>query len=101
MKQAFRKFLYRATFLPLLLVGAPALAGPVRTTLPDTEAGRIGAAVIAQINAGSPEQTEQWAPTILSPAIDPAAKEAILTQLAIAARESGRLAQGRRIAGRD
>ncbi|HEY6965217.1 MAG TPA: hypothetical protein VI407_08360 [Erythrobacter sp.] len=40
-----------------LLAGSAALAGSVSTTLPDTEAGRIGAEVIAQINAGSPEQT--------------------------------------------
>lgn len=89
MKQAFRKIFYRATLFAPLLAGAPALAGSVSTTLPDTEAGRIGAAVIAQINAGSPEQTGQWAPTILSSAFDQAAKEAILTQLAVAARESG------------
>lgn len=89
MKRAFRNILYSAAFLAPLLAGAPALAGPVSTTLPDTEAGRIGAAVIAQINAGNPEQTEAWASTILSPAFDPAAKETILTQLAVAARESG------------
>ena len=89
MKQAFRKIFYRATLFAPLLAGAPALAGPVSTTLPDTEAGRIGAAAIAQINAGSPEQTEAWAPTILSSAFDQAAKEAILTQLHVAARESG------------
>ncbi|HSF12763.1 MAG TPA: serine hydrolase domain-containing protein [Erythrobacter sp.] len=89
MKRAIRKSLFYASFLAPLLAGAPALAGPISTTLPDTEAGRIGAAVIAQINAGSPEQTEQWVPTILSPAFDPATKDAILTQLAVAARESG------------
>lgn len=89
MKRAFRKTLLRASLLTPLLAGAPALASPVSTRLPDSEAGRIGTAVIAQINAGSAEQTEQWVPTILSPAFDPAGKEAILTQLAVAARESG------------
>lgn len=89
MKRAFLKNLLRTSFVLPLLAGAAALAQPISTTLPDTEAGRIGAAVIAQINTGSPEQTGQWVPTILSPAFDPAGKEAILKQMAVAARESG------------
>lgn len=69
--------------------GTAAFAEPISTTIPDTEAGRIGSAVIAHINAGSPEQTGQWAQTILSPAFDPAARDAILSQLRVAARDSG------------
>lgn len=89
MKQAFRKALICGPLLVPLAAGSAALAGSVSTTLPDTEAGRIGAEVIAQINAGSPEQTGKWLPTILSPGFDQEAKEAMLAQLAVAARESG------------
>ena len=89
MKRAFRKALICGPLLVPLAAGSAALAGSVSTTLPDTEAGRIGAEVIAQINAGSPEQTGKWLPTILSPGFDQEAKEAMLAQLAVAARESG------------
>lgn len=95
MTRASRKPLSSASFLAPLLTfaavvsGSAGLAGPISMTLPDTEAGRIGAAVIAHINAGAPEQTGQWVPTILSPALDPAARKAILTQIAVAVRDSG------------
>lgn len=69
--------------------GPAALAGPISTTLPDTEAGRIGAAMIAHINSDTPEQIGEWVPTVLSSAFDPAAKGMILTQIAATVRDSG------------
>jgi CubicO group peptidase (beta-lactamase class C family) len=93
--RGYRKVRFCSSLLSPLLAfaaavsGPAALAGPISMTLPDTEAGRIGAAVIAHINAGSPEQTREWVPTILSPAFDPAAKEAIIKQIAAANRDSG------------
>lgn len=65
------------------------LAGPVSTTLPDTEAGRIGAAMIAHINSDTTEQIGEWVPSVLSTAFDPAAKGMILTQIATTVRDSG------------
>lgn len=69
--------------------GSAALAGPVSATLPDTEAGRIGGAMIAHINSDTKEQIGEWVPTVLSSTFEPAAKEMILKQLASAARDSG------------
>ena len=95
MTRAYRKPLSRSSLLAPLLAcaaavsGSAALAQPISTTMPDTEAGRIGAAVIAQINAGKPEQTREWAPTILSSSADPNAGELFPKQLAMAARDSG------------
>lgn len=95
MTRAYRKALtYSSLFPPLLacvaaVSGSAALAGPISTTMPDTEAGRIGAAVIAHINAGSPEQTREWVPTILSPSVDTNARDLLLKQLTLAARDSG------------
>lgn len=69
--------------------GSASLAGPVSSTLPDTEAGRIGAAVIAHINSDTTEEIGDWVSTVLSPAFDPAAKGVILAQLAATVRDSG------------
>lgn len=95
MIRAYRKALSCSSLLAPLLAcaaavsGAAARAEPISTTMPDTEAGRIGAAVIAQINAGSPEQIRQWVPTILSSSADPNAGDLFPKQLALAARDSG------------
>jgi D-alanyl-D-alanine carboxypeptidase len=95
MIRAYRKALSCSSLIAPLLAcaaavsGAAALAEPISTTMPDTEAGRIGAAVIAQINAGSPEQIRQWVPTILSSSADPNAGDLFPKQLALAARDSG------------
>jgi len=95
MIHATRRNLFASSLLaPVLVVvgvlsASPALAGPISTTLPDTEAGRIGAAVIDQINAGNPEKIGQWLPTILSSSVDPNAGEVFPKQLAMAARDSG------------
>jgi len=75
--------------LALAASSAPASASSISTTLPDTAAGKIGAMVIAHINSDSPAVIEQWAPTILSPALDPEMRAGILKQLAVAARDSG------------
>lgn len=95
MMRPHRKSHARARLLAPLLAclaatsGSAAQAGPISTTLPDTEAGRIGSAVIAHINAGAPDHTGSWLQTILSPAFDPAARDAIKAQLVVAARDSG------------
>lgn len=95
MTRAYRKALSCSSLLAPLLAcaaavsGAAAQAEPISTTMPETEAGRIGAAVIAQINAGSPEQIRQWVPTILSSSADPNAGNLFPKQLALAARDSG------------
>lgn len=93
------RFICRKQFLSSLLApvlamtaaitAPPAEAGPVSTALPDTAAGKIGGMVIAQINAKSPIAIRDWATTLLPSSYDPAAREAILKQLALAARDSG------------
>lgn len=95
MIRAFRRTRLRSSFFTPVLAciaaipASAALAGTISETLPDTEAGRIGAAVIAHINTARPGETEPWLHTILSPAFDPAAKEAIAKQFAVAVRDSG------------
>ena len=88
--------LVTAVIGPILALGA-AVSGPVAVaatiskTLPDTAAGQIGGMVIARINAESPDAIQQWASTILSPAMDAETRAGILKQLAVAARDSGGL----------
>ncbi len=95
MSRSKRKTLRASLLLAPLLAcaaavsGSAALAGPVSATLPDTEAGRIGGAMIAHINSDTKEQIGEWVPTVLSSTFEPAAKEMILKQLALAARDSG------------
>lgn len=95
MMRPYRNGLACSSLLATLLAcaaavtSAVALAEPISTTMPDTEAGRIGAAVIAQINGGKPEETRQWVTTILSPSVDAKAREVFHKQLALAARDSG------------
>ncbi len=75
--------------LASVLASTSALAGPISTTMPDTAAGRIGAAVIARINADSPAAIERWVPTILSPSVDAEMRANLAKQLAVAVRDSG------------
>ena len=78
--------LVTAVIGPILALGA-AVSGPVAVaatiskTLPDTAAGQIGGMVIARINADSPDAIQQWASTILSPAMDAETRAGILKQL--------------------
>lgn len=67
----------------------PASAGPVSTTMPDTPAGKIGEMVIAHINADTATSIQQWAPLILSPAVDADMRSAFIRNLALAVRDSG------------
>lgn len=79
-----------APILSLAVALSPGAAqASIATTLPETPAGKIGGQVIAQINTNTPDGIQQWAPTILSSALDAEARAAILTQLAVAARDSG------------
>lgn len=80
-----------AAFLAVtaVIAGAPAVAGPVSTTMPDTVGGEIGTEVIERINSDTADGISQWALTILSPAVDPAMQATFVSQLAVAVRESG------------
>lgn len=75
--------------LTAAVASSSASAGPISTTLPDTVAGKIGATIIAHINADTPDSIQQWAPTILSTSVDADTRTAILKQLAVAVRDSG------------
>ena len=66
-----------------------ASTSPISTTLPDTEAGRIGGMLITHINTDTPERIQQWAPTILSTSVDANARSALFKQLAVAVHDSG------------
>lgn len=79
---------------PILVLAAAvasssALAGQVSTTMPDTAAGKIGAAMIARINADNAETIQQWATTILSGSVDAEMRASLVKQLAVAVRDSG------------
>lgn len=95
MKLSIRPALFVSSLLaPILAFSATVAsssvsADPISTTIPYTVAGKIGRAVIAHINADSPESIQQWAPTILSTSVDADARAAVLKQLAVAVRDSG------------
>ncbi len=74
---------------PVLACAAMPAAAQISTTLPETDAGRIGESVIAHINADTAQGIQQWAPSILSAAVDAETRTAFLRQLAVAVRESG------------
>jgi D-alanyl-D-alanine carboxypeptidase len=65
-----------------------AIAGPT-ATLPDTPAGKLGAALIEHVNTDSAEQIRSWAPTILSPDMDATEQANFVTSLVEAVRDSG------------
>lgn len=73
----------------IAFAGPPASADPVSPTLPDTVAGALAETLMAHINSDTPESIQQWAPAILSAAVDADARAAILKQLAVSARDSG------------
>lgn len=75
--------------LTATVAGSSASAGTISTIMPTTAAGEIGKAVIAHINADTPDTIRQWAPTILSTQVDADMRAAIAKQLAVAARDSG------------
>jgi hypothetical protein len=94
MPHAIRLSVFVSPLFSLLLAlagaaGQPANASPISTTLPDTAAGNIGKQVIAHINADSAAGIRQWAPAILSTSVGADERAAFLTQLAVAARDSG------------
>lgn len=72
-----------------VLGASNATAGSVSKTMPDTEAGAIGAAMIAHINSDTPDGIRTWAPSILSPSIDAEMRAALVKQLAVAVSDSG------------
>ena len=76
-------------FLLLLPIVSTASAAPA--TLPDSAVGRLSSELIRHVNAGTPEQVRQWAPSVLSAAMDHDDKVAFVTDLVSAARESGGL----------
>ena len=92
---SIRSLTLRSTFLaPALALAAsfasaPAQAGPVSRELPGTIAGELGGQMIAHINSDTPDAIKLWASSVLSPSVDSAMREAFLTQLAVAARDSG------------
>jgi len=71
-----------------LLIPATAAAQPV-TIMPDTEAGKIGSALIKHINADDPQTIRTWAATILSSSIANADKADFIGKLSSAVRDSG------------
>lgn len=74
-----------------LLIPARAVAGPV-AAMPDTEAGKIGSALIERINQGDPQSTRIWAETILSHSMAKTDKAEFVGKLSSAARDSGGIA---------
>ena len=70
-------------------VAISASAAPV--TLPDSAVGKLAGGLIRHVNADTPEQMRQWAPTVLSPAIARAEQVNFVEKLAEAARDSGGL----------
>src|ERR1700761_1280225 len=82
----------RATAASLLLAAslAPVVATATNvTTLPDSPVGRLGGELIQHINHDTPARIRQWAPSVLSASIAQDDKDAFLTDLGSAARESG------------
>lgn len=95
MPQSIRPRLFLTSLLaPVLAIAATlaapaAQAGQVSTTLPDSAAGKIGGMLIARINDGDADSVRQWAESLLPASFDPAARETVVKQLALAVRESG------------
>lgn len=76
----------------LLCAGLPAVAAtPAATALPDTPVGQLAGELIRHVNSDSAAQIRPWAATMLSPSIEPDDKQAFITDLASAARDSGGL----------
>lgn len=71
-----------------LLIPATAAANPL-TTMPDTDTGKIGSALIEHINNDDPQAIRTWAETILSSAIAETDKADFIGKLASAVRDSG------------
>lgn len=61
----------------------------ISTVLPDTDVGKLGGEVIQHINTDTAAHIQQWAPTILSPAVADQDKADFLKGLAFAVRDSG------------
>jgi D-alanyl-D-alanine carboxypeptidase len=64
-------------------------AAATLTTLPDSPAGRLGGELIQHINSDSPARIRQWASGMLSSSVAQDDKDAFLTDLSSAARDSG------------
>lgn len=71
------------------LVASPAYAASA--TLPDTAVGRLAKEVIQRVNADTPAEVRQWAPSVLAASIANDDKAAFVTDLVSAARDSGGL----------
>lgn len=85
-----RRFFFIPIFAFATFFSASAAsAASTSTTLPNTPAARIGGELIRHLNADTPEQIRQWAPTILSSTIDEGARTDIVKTLVSAARDSG------------
>ncbi|MBE1159898.1 beta-lactamase family protein [Dyella sp. 7MK23] len=59
--------------------------------LPDTPVGRIAAELMRHANTDTPAQIRQWAPTLLSTSVADDDRQAFVTDLVSAARDSGGL----------
>lgn len=90
----WRTLLLSLLWVPSLALSTPApdstpSVGRISTRLPDTVAGKIGAAMIAHINTDSAESIQLWANTILSTSVDASARATLQKELAVATRDSG------------
>lgn len=80
----------RLCFLPLLAFATTtALASTAPATLPDSAVGKLGGELIRHINADTVAQIRQWAPTLLSAAINKEEGASFIDGLTSAARDSG------------
>ena len=91
-KYVIRKcFLVPILVLGTLLLASTTMAASTAPSLPNTPVGKLGSELIHHINTDTPAQIRQWAPTILSLAIDADDKADFITDLVSAARDSGGL----------
>jgi D-alanyl-D-alanine carboxypeptidase len=86
---ARRSFAAPMLVFATFLCASVAVASPALTTLPGTPAGKLGGELIHHVNTDTPEMIRQWAPTVLSSAIDADSKADFAKNLASAVRDSG------------
>jgi CubicO group peptidase (beta-lactamase class C family) len=84
-RRLFRFILLAIAVLPCASIPAAAAVA----TLPDTPAGKLGAALIQHVNSDTPARIRHWAPAILSPDMDAAERTDFVNGLVGAARDSG------------
>lgn len=87
MKRSFPRLIAGTGLLMLASTASAASAPPVK--LPDTQVGRLAVELIRHINADTPKQMQQWAPTVLSKTIAQGDRTDFVKGLVGAARDSG------------